>query len=688
MDKSGNTGIMKNPKNSASGNSKPMADRHAVVLPFIGPRFLSSPLRSVLVIALSVFFCEILEVYFITPLMLSVGWVGTYNDAAVMMLILCPLLYFFLYRPLAANIKERQLSEESLRESELRLRTVFDTSPDAITVSSLEDGRIFTFNEGFTALFGFTAEDVIGKSAFDANIWNDPKNREEMIAGLGKNGQVNNFESKFNRKDGHVITGLTSARVIKIDNEPRLLAVTRDITELKKASRKLNASNQFLQIANRHKEMAPLLNEFIAETKRLTDCAAVGIRIPDGQGNLPFKATVGCGERFCKSDNLLPVNAGKCMCKEIVRQPSGQKSSFFTESGSFYTDSTAHLLATVSEKEQQTMCYMCKNQEYESLALIPIRAEGKIHGLIFAADPRQNLLAPETVEILEGASMQLGTAIERVRAEEAVQKSHRELEKRVKDRTAKLVSANKLLNLEIEERILNEKKLREQQDKLRSLSSELLLTEERERRRIATELHDRIGQSLAITKIKLGELRESLPSKSTVAALDNIRQFIDQIIQDTRTLTFELSPPVLYELGLEAGLEWLISQIEEKHGIRIKFENGDLSTLYDDSCHVVIFQAARELLFNIVKHAGAQSAVLSIRKDEETIRLDISDDGVGFDTAKLSSSGAGSMGFGLFSIRERLSSLGGHLAIESEPGSGTRVTMVLPLSCKIKTLGN
>ncbi len=688
MGKSENTGIMNNSKNSASVNSKPMADRHAVVWPYISPRFLSSPLRPVLIIALSVFVYEILEVYFIAPLLLPIGWLGIYDDAVVMMLVLCPLLYFFLYRPLAANIKKRELTEESLRVSELRLRTVFQTSPDAITVSSLEDGRIFTFNEGLTTLSGFTAEDVIGKSACDAKLWNDPKNREEMIAELKKNGLVNNFESKFKRKDGRVITGLTSARVIEIDNEPRLLAVTRDITELKKASRKLNASNEFLQIANRHKEMAPLLNDFIAETKRLTDCFAVGIRILDEQGNLPFKAVVGCGERFCKSDNPFPVNAGNCMCKEIVRQTSGQKSPFFTESGSFYADSTSHLLATVSEKEKQKMCYMYKNPEYESLALIPIRAEGKIHGLIFAADPRQNLIAPETVEILEGASMQLGTAIERVRAEEAVQKSHRELEKRVKDRTAKLVSANKLLNLEIEERILNEKKLREQQDKLRSLSSELLLTEERERRRIATELHDRIGQSLAITKIKLGELREDLPSKSTVEALDKIRQFIDQIIQDTRTLTFELSPPVLYELGLEAGLEWLISQIQEKHRIRIMFKNGDQSALFDDSCHVVVFQATRELLFNIVKHARARSAVVSIQKDEETIRLDISDDGVGFDTAKLSSSGAGSMGFGLFSIRERLSSLGGHIEIESEPGSGTRVTMVLPLNCQIKTKGN
>jgi len=669
-------------------NPKKRTGRHSTGLPSNESCPGQSPLRYVLIIALFVFFFEALDMYIISLISPSDIWIEMIINSFFLMIMLAPILYFFLYHPLVEHIRGRVLSEKSLRESEMRFRTVFQTCPDSITISSLEDGKILSFNEGFTALSGYSAEDVIGASAPDINIWNNPKNRQEMTEKLKKNGQVDNFEAKFNRKDGHVITGLISTRVIEINSEPRLLAVTRDITEWKKTSRKLKFSNKFLQLANRHKKMELLLNEFIAETKRLTDCSAIGIRMLDEQGNLPFKANVGWDKKFCKSDNPFSAKAEKCMCMEILSQTSGQKSPFFTETGSFYTDSTTHLMATTSEKEKQKMCNLCIGMGYESMALIPVRAEDSIHGLIYVADPRKNLISFETVEILERAAMQLGTAIERVRAEETVQKYHRELEKRVTDRTAKLVSANKLLNLEIEERIRNEKKLREQQDKLRSLSSELLLTEERERRRIATELHDRIGQSLAITKIKLGELRESLLSKSTVEALEKIRQFIDQIIQDTRSLTFELSPPVLYELGLEAGLEWLINQIQEKHRIRIEFKNGDRSKLFDDSCHVVIFQATRELLFNIVKHAQARSAVVSIRKDEETIRLDIIDDGVGFDTAKLSSPGVDSMGFGLFSIRERLTPLGGHFEIESEPGRGTRVAMVLPLSCKIETIGN
>jgi signal transduction histidine kinase len=304
------------------------------------------------------------------------------------------------------------------------------------------------------------------------------------------------------------------------------------------------------------------------------------------------------------------------------------------------------------------------------------------------ADPRHQFFTSEAIELLEGAAMQLGTAIERVRAEEALQKSHQKLERRVEDRTAELVSAIELLNIEIEERKYNEKKLLEQQDKLRSLSSDLVLTEERERRHIATELHDRIGQTLAVTKIKLAELREaSASNKPAGKALDDIRQYIEQTIQDTRSLTFELSPPVLYELGLEAALAWLINQTREKYGLRVELEDDGRSKPLDDGCRVIVFQAVRELLFNIVKHARAHSATVSVRKDDDDIRIDIEDDGIGFDSSELEASETGSRGFGLFSIRESLSPLGGHLDIKSEPGRGTRVTLVAPLSCSIENTG-
>jgi signal transduction histidine kinase len=315
------------------------------------------------------------------------------------------------------------------------------------------------------------------------------------------------------------------------------------------------------------------------------------------------------------------------------------------------------------------------------VALVPIRAGDTIHGLIHIADPRKDLISDDTIEILEGAAMQLGTAIERVRAEDALKKSHRELEKRVKDRTAKLLGANELLNLEIEERIGNEKKMREQQEKLRSLSTELVLTEERQRRQIATELHDRIGQNLAVTKMKLGELRESYPSNLPAAQLSRISEIVEQTIQDTRSLTFEISPPILYALGLRPALESLIDQIQEQYKIRIKFSDDGQPKFLNDSSRVIIYRAVRELLFNVVKHACAQSAEVFIRRIDDSIQIGIEDDGVGCDISQVDSRMNKARGFGLFSIRERFNHLGGRVDVQSKPGEGTRVILLLPVTC-------
>jgi len=215
---------------------------------------------------------------------------------------------------------------------------------------------------------------------------------------------------------------------------------------------------------------------------------------------------------------------------------------------------------------------------------------------------------------------------------------------------------------------------------LRSLSSELILTEERERRRIATDLHDRIGQNLAMARIRLGMLREKAENAGLTADADEIRKLVEQTIQDTRTLTFEISPPVLYKVGLEAAVEWLADQIGGQHGIRIRIEDDGKPKHMDDSLRVLIFRATRELLLNIVKHARARNVKISLTEKEEHIHIDIRDDGIGFESSQIGSHEKINGGFGLFSIRERLRHIGGYLMLESEPGKGTKVRLVSPLS--------
>jgi len=223
-----------------------------------------------------------------------------------------------------------------------------------------------------------------------------------------------------------------------------------------------------------------------------------------------------------------------------------------------------------------------------------------------------------------------------------------------------------------------EKDIRTYQEQLRSVASELSLTEERERRRLATDLHDQVGQILALAQIKLGAIRESTTATQLAEPMDEIRRLIDQTIQYTRSLTFELSPPILYDLGFDAAVEWLAELIQGQQGVVIKVQTDRSAKPMSDEIRLLLFQTMRELLTNVVKHASAKNIKVFITREDTTLQVKVEDDGLGLGVSPdFSLEGPG--GFGIFSIQERLKYLGGHLEAVSEPGWGTRVTLRVPL---------
>ena len=232
---------------------------------------------------------------------------------------------------------------------------------------------------------------------------------------------------------------------------------------------------------------------------------------------------------------------------------------------------------------------------------------------------------------------------------------------------------------DITDRRAADKKLLEYQNQLRCLASQLTLTEEQERRRIATEIHDRIAQSLALAKIKLGALGMAVKSREKANDVVAIRSLLEQSIKDTRSLIFDLSPPFLYEFGLEKALEWLLDDIEKQHGVRIHLEYNGSQGDYDDDVRVLLYQSIRELLINVVKHAKAKTATVSLDRNAQKVHVCVEDDGQGFlispDGLQVNSGG----GYGLFSIKERFHHLGGAITVDSRLNHGTRISLDLPL---------
>ena len=161
---------------------------------------------------------------------------------------------------------------------------------------------------------------------------------------------------------------------------------------------------------------------------------------------------------------------------------------------------------------------------------------------------------------------------------------------------------------DISERKLAEKRLNEYQQQLRSLASQLTLAEQQERRTFATYLHDHIGQTLFVLKLKIEILSKSLDAPHCSGTVKEINAIIENLIRDTRSLTFELSPPILYQLGLSAALEWLFEQMHQQYGLAIAFEDDKSLQQLDDDIRVLLFRGVRELLINVAKHAQAEKS--------------------------------------------------------------------------------
>jgi len=218
------------------------------------------------------------------------------------------------------------------------------------------------------------------------------------------------------------------------------------------------------------------------------------------------------------------------------------------------------------------------------------------------------------------------------------------------------------------------------QEQLKSLALRQALTEEKERRRLSMSLHDTVSQPLVISKLKLDGLCHSVSDKSVKDELDDIRSLLGRTIWDTKSLTYDLSFPILYELGFESAVvTWLDKQIGENYDIETEFEDDKQPKPLLQNISVLLFRSVRELLYNIIRHAQAEKVKVSVNRDDWQIRVCVEDNGVGFDHNDVIVKSSETGSFGLFSIRERLEEIGGYFNAESEPGLGSKITITAPL---------
>ena len=222
------------------------------------------------------------------------------------------------------------------------------------------------------------------------------------------------------------------------------------------------------------------------------------------------------------------------------------------------------------------------------------------------------------------------------------------------------------------------------QQRLRSLANRLASTEEEERRRISRHIHDTVIQSLALANIKLGALRKTVEKSGPAAELkklDTVRDMVNEGISQCRQLMSDLTPAMLYELGLEHALDDLVEKLARQHEVDIRLENDGAAASMEVALRGLLFQSTRELIVNALKHAKAGRILVSTRLEGDRFRISVQDDGVGYDDGEARAAKKnGSGGFGLFNLRERVEGLGGRFDITSEPGRGTTAVILAPLA--------
>jgi PAS domain S-box-containing protein len=517
------------------------------------------------------------------------------------------------------DITDRVRAERAFRESDRRYRSLFEESRDAVYINRL-DGTLVDCNQSMLDLLGYTKEEILklGARQFYAN----PRDRARFKRDIAKTGFVRDYEVRFRKKDGMEIDCLLTSTFWRSSDDKILgyQGIIHDITERKRAEEALLALKDELELR---------VTERTAELQNANERLA------------------------------LAVAKGKRV-EEMLRKGAERYRDLFQNSpiGIYRTNPEGLILMA-----NHALVRMLGFNSFTEITTNEIE-EDDYEPTYLRADFRKRLEREGRVRGYEATWKRPdGTDIfvsENARAVKSEDGSVLYYEGTVEDITEKKEA---------------EEKIESYQGELRSLASELSLAEERERRRIASILHDTIGQLLAVAKIKLWGLLEATTSADLKAPANDALQFLEQVIKHTRSLTSELSPPILYELGFEAALEWLGEQMQKQHGFAFTFDNDDGPKPVDDETRIFLFTSVRELLVNIVKHASARNVRISIRKKSDDIVIEVEDDGVGFLTTEAD---WGSGGFGLFSIKERLRHLGGRININSVPGRGTRITLSAP----------
>jgi PAS domain S-box-containing protein len=525
------------------------------------------------------------------------------------------------------DITDRVEAEEALTRSEDRLHFALETCRTGAWDLNLNDHTAFRSLE-HDRIFGYP--DLLPEWTYEKFLEHVLPEDREIVDGTFRRAVENrsdlNFECRIRRIDGQVRRIYAAGRHRKdTSGAPlRITGIIQDVTERKLVEEEILQLNTDLE-------------KRVAE--RTTDLAIANeqLKLANEEWVNTFNASTD------------PIMILDCNCR--IRQANRAMAALFGLqieecAGKFCYEQLHHTEAPVPSCPHNKMLQ-----------------DGRPHTAeIFEERIGKHLLV--TVSPLLDAngsltgSMHYAKDISTIKeAELALANAKIDLERKVVERTSELAEAH---------------------EQMKKVSFELIWAEEKERERIAAELHDQVGQSLLLAKMKLDALEDKLSDDSLHTYAVDAASLICTSIQDIRSLTFRMRPPILDTAGIETSLEWLCSSISHDYNLQINFADDGHPKPLSREMRYSLYQAVRELLLNVVKHAGTETAQLSITTENHTLVVTVADTGVGFKHPDAIMKHVNNGGYGLYNVRQRIEQMGGQFAVESGPGKGTSVTLKVP----------
>ncbi len=604
------------------------------------------------------------------------------------------------------DIAARQRTEEDLRLSEEKFCKAFRAGPDAVLLSRLGDGRFIEVNDSFTRLTGYPRGEALSRTAIDLGLWVDPREREKVIADLRADSRVRDYEFDVRTKTGAIRRVLYSGEIINIRDEECVLSIVHDISERKRIERE-------------KEKLAEILNERVKELDCLYSISSIK-EIPG----------LSLGERLERIVNVLPpalrypglagakvrIGANEAATgnwRETERKITAEVAVRETRIGEVevgyleapdgagedpFLDQEKSLLQTVAARLGR---FVAGQQAEEAL-----RSSEERHRSIFEISPVGICLLGRdgTIESINPAGSAIfGYSAEdmprlrnivpeigRADLDNLVKKIEEngpqifESTGRKKNGTAFPLQVSAVLHRSSGgERLylilanLTGQKQAAEAEHLRRLSKALIRFQEEERKHLARELHDHLGQDLATIKIGLALAKKDHPNLDPGLAgeIDEAIRTTDKLIADVRRISSGLRPESIDKIGLRPVLEEETRNLSSRSGVAIALDAAGLEERLSPALDIAVYRIVQEALTNVIKHAGARNARITIRRGESGIAVTIRDDGRGFLPDRTSKT----EGLGLLGMRERASAEGGTLQIESSPGKGTTLFVNLPL---------